>query len=66
MTTDKYELPWTLAGRHPERSEGSTLSVNVRSFPWILRTAQDDGGGEFSAIRPQSVSSVVKKRERGV
>src|SRR6478735_2323750 len=33
--------------RHPERSEGSTLSAQLRPFPWILRTAQDDGVGRL-------------------
>jgi hypothetical protein len=33
--------------RHPERSEGSKRVAWVSPFPWILRTAQDDGSGEY-------------------
>jgi hypothetical protein len=71
MTTDKYELRRMPAARHPERSEGSTLSANVRPLPWILRTAsavaeamadrQDDGEGRYVPIRAPSRFFAVEK-----
>ncbi len=63
MDANRHELLQTFRHRHPELCEGSTRGMLRTFFPWVLRTAQDDGNEGIRVIRLQSVPFVVKNRE---